>query len=188
MTFQFEKAEFKKMLPVLVIVFILTAALYFSKSNITGAVIFQIERSPVNLIVDSSQSYVISKENSASFKLNSFRISGKVTGKGAAKIYLDNGAGIKKLIFHNSKGSISEFSQVNEFTKNSIGNSPLKIMQYRTLEPEFEESKEFISGSFRNICIETCKLDLKQFDTARYELSVYVDSGVIVQISEILYS
>ncbi len=188
MTAGFKKAEFKKILPVLTIIVILTAALYFSKSNITGAVIFQIERSPVNLIIDTSQSYVISKENSTPFKLNSFRISGKVIGEGNAKIYLDNGAGIKKLIYSNSKGSIAASSQINEFTKNNIGNAQLKVLQYRQLEPEFEQSKDFVLGNFRNVCVETCSLDSLQFNSARYELSVYIEPGVTIQINEILYS
>ena len=171
---------------VIAMVLILTGALYFSKSTITGNVVASIDRLPVDLDIDQSQSFVISNENNKEFSLHSLRISGEVVGKGAVKIYVDNGAGILQLVYSNAKGSMNANMLATEFTK-SGDRSKFIIEKYRLLEGTLKkENEEFVEGNFRNACIETCSLDALKFTSKHDELIVYVDQGVKVHLEEIL--
>lgn len=183
-----EKANLKNLWHVLLMVGILTGALYFSRSTITGNVVVNdIQRVPVNINIDQSQSYVVSLPDKTVLDLHSFSVTGEIQGKGLVKIYLDNGAGIKRLVYSNEKGIIQSSLKANVFTSFKAESAKLSVEKYSNYDYLAPEQVEVSAGNFRDICIETCSFD-RNFDSQRYELIVYVEKGTSLKIEEIIYN
>jgi len=181
-------ANLKNLWHVLLMVGILTATLYFSKSTITGNVVVNdIQRVPVNINIDKSHSKVISLPDKTTWPLNYFSVTGDIKGAGLVKIYLDNGAGIKRLVYSNEKGLIQSSLKSNVFTSLK-SEAKLFIDTYSSYDYLAPEQVEVSSGSFRDVCIETCSLENNLFNSPRYELIFYVEKGTDLKIDEILYS
>ena len=173
----------------IVIVIIFMTALYFSRGTITGHLAKNIERNPVDIVVDKSQSFVLQLSNNAPFALSSFSISGAVNGPGRVNVYLDTGTGARRLVYTNTKGEVSAHDATTEFVENSGSDASLVVTKYRDLgETTSSKEGETIAGSFRRVCSETCSLDPTVFASSRYELLFFVDEGTTVHVNEILHT
>lgn len=170
------------------LIVVMTVILFFSKGSITGYLNKDIERQVIDFVVDRSQSFVVSLPNSEQLNLHSFSVSGDVAGSGKVQIFLDNGQGVRRLVFANVQGFGKSLDTATEFVdvKNS-GLNELIIAPYRNLDDEVFGGGETIAGYFRNVCSETCELDPELFASQRYELLVYVEPGTKVHLTEVLY-
>ncbi|MBI4140612.1 hypothetical protein HY485_02125 [Candidatus Woesearchaeota archaeon] len=174
---------------IIVLIAVITVALFFSKSSITGHISQDISRQPVDLVVGKSQSFVVSLPNNGEFSLRSLRVSGEVVGSGKVKVLLDNGKGIRRLVFANIHGVGKEIDRSTQFVESSDDLSQeLVINSYQSLENDVADEGETIAGSFRSVCVETCNLNPDMFTSRRYELLVYVEPGAQAHINELLYT
>lgn len=173
--------------PVLLMSLILTAALYFSKATITANLVVDVHRLPVEIIAEKSQSFIVSLPSFVPFELNSFAVSGKVVGNGRARVYIDDGNGLRYLVYSNEAGASSVLNVDNEF--GTAKDDDLQIAKYRDIADGSTTASDMIvlSGYFRRACSETCHLPEGKFNSGRYELLVFVDEGTTVILNELLY-
>jgi len=173
----------------IVIVVIMTSMLYFSKATITGYLSRNIERHSVDLVIDKSQSFVISLSNNNVFSLRSLRLSGEVIGSGEVKVYIDNGFGVQRLIYANVKDESRIIDGAVSFVSENSDDDSLVFEKYRDIDyADFSENTKTIAGNFRRVCIETCDLNPSEFNNKQYEVLFYVSPGTKINLKEILYT
>ncbi len=182
---EFAKNGLWKMMFLIVLIIVI---LFFSKSTITDHISKNIERQVVDIVVDKSQSFVLSLPDNAIFSLRSLQISGEVVGSGKVKVFLDNGKGIKRLVFSNVQGVGKNIGVSTDFVDMDKSLQEIVINNYRSLENDLVYEGETFAGSFRRVCSETCELNPVIFTNKRYELLVYVEPGTKVYLKELLYT
>lgn len=177
------------LLRMIFLIVMMTVILFFSNGAITGHFSKDVVRQPVDLVVNNSQSFVLSSPNSSPFSLHSLQVSGDVTGSGEVQIFLDNGKGARRLVFANIHGIGKSLGSTTEFVDaDNFGSKHLVVTSYRSLDDEISGSGETIAGYFRNVCSETCELNAELFTSQRYELLVYVEQGTKAHLTELLYT
>lgn len=177
----------RRLWPVLLMSLILTVALYFSRGTITANLVVDVHRLPVEIFAEKSQSFIVSLPSFAPFELNSFALSGNVIGNGRAMVYIDDGNGLRYLVYSNEAGASSVLDVDNEF--GAAKDDDLQVTKYRELAGSLTPSNNAIvlSGYFRRACSETCHLPEGKFNSGRYELLVFVDEGTTISLNELLY-
>lgn len=184
--------EAVSIIKIFLMIIILTATLYFSKDTITGNFGLHITRQSVDIFTDKSQSFILTHKSLSKFSLNSLSVSGEVFGDGRAKIYLDNGEGIRRLVYSNEHAAKTKWINSNDFVALvPESSSTIVLTKYADLsaeQPAPQKDLQTLKGRFRRACSETCELDTSLFNTNRYELLIYVDDGTSVRLNEILYT
>lgn len=172
------------------VLFVFIFAFYFSKGDIVGNIVIDFERHSVGVFVDKSKSFVLSLSEGVPVNLKSLGVSGEVFGVGRVKIFVDNGFGVRRLVFSNEEGANAVLSVDGDFAQ--FSNDKIKgfdLSEYRVLTPEFYDGSgtEVFAGSFKRVCGETCELESGLFNSARYELLFFVEDGASVRLKEVLY-
>lgn len=173
----------------ILVLIVFIASLFFSQGSITGYLTSNIERHAVDIVVDTSTSYVMTLKNNRVLALTSLSISGEVKGSGRVAVFLDNGIGLRRLVYANNKGASAPTELTAQFVDNDHENRGLVVEKYRVLEDSVPMApSDLTHGLFRKVCSETCLLDVGLFRSSRYELLIFVDPGTTLKINEIAYT
>ena len=160
----------------------------FAKGNlITGFVSSDVITEDLNLIIDSSQEYVLSSENG--FKASSLKISGNVEGDGAVKILFEDYDGNQKLVYSNIKEKKRDGNLITGF---AVANScDITIIPGDSLGPvacDLSEDQFLVYGPFRDECVESCFIDVEFSPEKKNKLIFQLSEDTAVQISSISYT
>ena len=193
---------------VLIVVFLIaawSAVLIFSNPSITGHVPVNIYTQNLNLVINKSQNFLLTSDNSEPFIITSFKISGNITGDGQVKIYIDTGKGQKILVYdniqkkdtptglHEITGSITDKSIKNATGKNISNDDkwlvikPIKTLLEKEVFDEVGNDEILVKGYFNQQCIETCLMKMEISREIAYRLIFLVEDATVLKINKILY-
>lgn len=183
-----------------------SAVLIFSNPSITGHVPVNIYTQNLNLVINKSQNFLLTSDNSEPFIITSFKISGNITGDGQVKIYIDTGRGQKILVYdnivqkkdaqaglHGITGSITDKSIKNATGENTSKDDkwlvikPIKTLLEKEAFDEVSNEEILVKGDFNRQCIETCLIRMEISRKIAYRLRFLVENGTVLKINEIVY-
>lgn len=173
-----------------------------SGNLVTGYVSSDVITENINLLIEQSQEYLLSSEQS--FELTSLRLSGLVEGEGLVKIFLENSQGERMLVYNNAKekgtGNLitgrAEGSSGNLITGKAVAAAEseavsISLAAGQLRAPLFEEPGEGFGiavGSFYNECHETCFLSVMFSPENSNKLFFELSEGVKLRISQLSYT
>jgi hypothetical protein len=163
---------------IVAILILVSGSFLILNPSLTGYVSAAAYTQPLNLVVEESSDYTIASDKPLS--LMSFSISGSVTGKGAAEIYLVTRQG-DYLIYSNWAPMRS-----NQIT--SMIESELEIVNVRQNSniPNVWENTIVKEESFSKVCLETCTLPF--IESERFELRILLDEKTTLRLDQITYT
>jgi len=174
------------------IILILVIVMSFFKPTITGFVSADVYTQDLDLTIKESSSYTLSSKEE--FVIDSFRVSGEVSGDGLARVYLKNKEQ-HVLIYANAEGDYG----LNAITGMAVkgggegrheaklnlvkdGRFLMKVHSYSL------ENKKLVFGGFEKACEETCSMYMHLSENQAHKLVVVLDGGAVLHIKEITYS
>ena len=167
---------------IIVAILIMTAiSVSFWNLSPTGFVPADVERSPLGIVIEKSQIYKMRFNESTS--LQSFAVSGEVTGNGTAYLFLDNRDGQRLMVYSNVRAP-QDLGGAAWIT--GLVTAEVEPDQLIDAHIPLEEIEEIVMGPFINECIETCVTPL-DFSRDVYDLVFLVEPGVRLEIDEIIY-
>lgn len=198
---------------VLIIVLLIvawSAVFIFRNPSITGHVPVNIYTQNLNLVINKSQNFLLTSDNSEPFIITSFKISGNIIGDGQVKIYIDTGKGQKFLVYENIAQNIAQkkdtqaslYGITGGITDKSIKNAtgeniskddkwlvikPIKILLEKEAFDEVSNDESLVKGDFNWQCIETCLIRMEISRKIAYRLTFLVESGTVLKINKIAY-
>ncbi len=181
-----------------VIILLVGILAFFSYYSITGFVSVESKIQSLNMVIDNSQSFILTSNGEEPYTLTSMRISGEIIGEGFAELYLTDAAGKKILIYENIvkktkamsaiTGMVSVVKRSTLYEKKQLDDlfvilpdKELGQMPKRTLA----ENEETSSGFFNNVCKDSCYLEIEMSKDKRYNIIANVEPGTIIKINEI---
>jgi hypothetical protein len=181
-----------------VVLLLVSIASFFPKPGITGYVSVETKKQKIDLSIANSQSYIITSNNQEPFYLTSLKLSGEVIGQGIAKAYIDT-KDQKILIYSNvikKTEGIDTITGMGKITGQAITESEteedyLVIEHLENIEPEsgsIAEDEKIITGTFQDVCIDSCFIEMLLKENIAYQLLLYVEEGTILNIDEMSYT
>ena len=145
----------------------------------------------LNIILNSSESFMLRSLTNEPVKIDSFSLSGKVAGDGVVAVYLND-----LLVYTNAK-KMSGFNLITGFpiaTTNAPASSASSGKALFSIEStgatDFNDAIKsaagYTTGSFADTCIESCSLP-PTAESPNYTMKVYVESGTTFTLGRILY-
>lgn len=191
----------KKIAVVIVILIILIVALIFlSNQSITAYVPADFKAQQLNMVIDKSQSFILTTNNQEPYTLTSLRVSGEITGNGLAEIYLADITGQTILIYRNINKKTSGMEAItgmavvgksSSYTKGELDKLLLIIPDKELKETPVRllaGDEEIKSGIFSNACKDSCFMAMQMSKNNKYHLVVKVEPGTVLKITGIGYT
>ena len=197
------------------LLFIALISSLFYKPSITGHVPVKIYTQNLSLVINESQNFLLTSDNTEPFLVASFKISGHIAGNGRVKIYIDSGRGQKLLVYNNiadkedDKGKLSSItgreddqSELSSITGGAIETpesksenkndkwliiKPIKPLLEKEIFDEIGANEHLANGDFKWQCRDTCFMSMEMSRNLAYRLVFLVEKGTILRIDEILF-
>lgn len=181
-----------------VVLLLVSIASFFPKPGITGYVSVETKKQKIDLTIANSQSYILTTSSLEPFYLTSLKLSGEVTGEGIAKVYLSS-KDQKILVYSNiikKNQGLDAITGMDKITGNVVGSNSetedyLIIEHLENIEGEaatVAEDETIASGTFEDICIDSCFIEMLLNKDIAYQLLLYVEEGIVLNINEISYT
>lgn len=182
-----------------ILLLLISVVTFFPKPGITGFVSVETKKQKIDLSIANSQSYILTTNSYEPMYLTSLKISGNVIGDGIAKAYIAT-KDQKILIYSNTfkeGGGLGSITGMKEITGNVIGvdaeqqtESDLIIEHLENIELELDIDQDETpsSGTFDNICRDSCFIEILLQEGIAYQLLFYVEEGTILNINELIYT
>lgn len=179
------------------VAFVLT---FFPDTGITGHVSVEAGYQPLDLLIEESQSYIISSDYEDPLIITFMRMSGEVIGDGRAEVILDNGLGQRLMIYTNAKdrpeGNLITGMGDNKITGMVVGDEEMKelsllnLIEGRGLPYISQEQPAggiLVEGKFANECKETCLMEMELSKDSNYILELKVSEGTKLKLDTMIY-
>ena len=187
------------------LLFIALISSLFYKPSITGHVPVKIYTQNLSLVINESQNFLLTSDNTEPFFVASFKISGNIAGNGKVKIYIDSGRGQKLLVYKNTAGEEEDKGKLFSITSITGGAieasetesenkndkwfiiKPIKPLLEKEVFDEIGANEQLVNGDFKWECRETCFMSMEMSRNLAYRLVFLVEKGTILKIEEILF-
>lgn len=182
-----------------VVLLLVSIASFFPKPGITGYVSIESKKQQIDLTIANSQSYILTTSSQEPFYLTSFKLSGEVIGKGIAKVYLAS-EDQKILVYSNilkKDQGLNTITGMDKITANVVGTGQeteedsLIIEHLENIQSEpttLTKDETIIPGVFEDVCIDSCFIEMLLNKDIAYQLLLYVEEGIVLNINEISYT
>ena len=181
--------------------FIIIGVSLYYKPTITGYVPAKTYTQNLSLVINKSQNFLLTSDNLEPFTIESFKISGNISGNGQVKIYIDSGKGQRILVYKNivkkkDKSGLSAITgqvvgptESNNVNKNDkwLIIKPINILLEKEAFDDINADDYLESGAFNQQCSETCFIKMDMSRNIAYRLIFLVEKGVVLRINEIVY-
>jgi len=162
---------------------VIIGVLSLSKPTITGFVPTATYSQGLDIDIQESQRFILSASE-GTLKLSSLWLSGDVGGQGLVDIYLTD-VTKKSLVYSNKRKKQTAFEQITGLATSELIIEPgQKLTTIDTLSDSYKTQ----SGTFTNVCIETCVIDETLYNKKNLYLDVIVEPGTSVHISELTFA
>lgn len=182
-----------------VVLLLVSIASFFPKPGITGYVSIESKKQKIDLTIANSQSYVLTTSSQEPFYLTSFKLSGEVIGEGIAKVYL-TAKDQKILVYSNilkTDQGLDTITGMDKITGNVVGTEQetgedsLIIEHLENIQTEpitLAKDQTISQGTFDDVCIDSCFIEMLLNKDIAYQLLLYVEEGTVLNINEISYT
>jgi len=167
-----------------------------SVTGITGYISADMNVQSLNIVMEKSQSYILTTNSEESFYLTSFRLSGETSGN-RVEIWLEVD-GQRQLVFTNLR---EKREQSNLITGMLTGvpeeTVPLEDASLILDETDetvegfatpIPEDMEVVGGAFNNECTDTCFIGIPMSPNAPIKLIFKLDSSAKLTVDELTYT
>ena len=163
---------------------IIFVTLFTGKPTITGFVPTEAYSQELDLYIYESQRFVLTPSSGDLLKISSLSLTGDVNGPGLVNIYLTDDTQ-KWLVFSNKKKERSSMDHITGLTVHELDVIPgEKLHKIESVPVGYKVE----SGSFYNVCLETCVLDENLLNKPALYLDVILEPGTTFHISGIRFS
>ncbi len=171
----------------------------FKDPGITGHFSADFRSQILDLEIGQSQKFLLSTNSEEPIYISSFRITGEVIGDGSVKVFIDNNAGQRILVYENI---MKKEQGIPTITGMAIAGPDIaeaieeKLILLRLLEEiEFVNTglslsadEEHLEGTFNNKCVDTCFIEMPLSTDSSYELIFNIQPGTKLKLTKITYT
>ena len=178
---------------------LVSISLFFKNPGITGHFSADFKSQILDIMIEQSQSYLITANSPEPIYVSSFRISGDVIGDGNVEIFIEDN-GQRFLIYRNirkKENGLSaitgmatalgkETDHIEESEEKLLLLEPLSAVKWE--EVSLSEKEEFSTGPFSNKCVDTCFIEMLLSSEQSYKLIFMIEPGTKLKLSKIIYT
>lgn len=193
------KEKFKKIqLGVAISLLLVCTLMLFKNPSILGHYSADFKTQTLDIIIDKSQSYALTTTSQEPLYITSLRVSGEVIENGNVEIFIDNNAGQRLLVYKNIKKIEQGLAAVTGMAvgpesiegpeQKMLLLKPLSQIAWNGAEISLSEEEEYVSGPFKNKCVDTCFIEMPLSSEFTYKLIFNIEPGTKLKINRIIYT
>lgn len=176
------------------------ALTFFPNTSITGHVSVEAGYQSLDMLIEESQSYVISSDYEDSLIITFMRLSGEVIGDGRAEVIIDNGLGQRLIVYSNleeeQEPNLITGMKSNKITGMVVGEEEMDKLsllnliergKLSDLSLELPKGRILTKGKFANVCKHTCLMEMELSRDSNYILEFKVSEGTKLRLDNMIY-